>query len=93
MLVGEVFEDETQVAWTAMPEHAPVVTADGTVIGKTDRVLGDRDEDIFHGLVVRRGDGEAIEISAKRIQRITQRHVITDLGADEAKGLPPYRDR
>jgi hypothetical protein len=88
-----VFEDETQVAWTAMPEHAPVVAADGTEIGKTEKVLGDRDDDIFHGLVIRRDDGEAIEIPARRIQRMTQHHVITDLGADEAKGFSPYRGR
>ncbi len=87
------FDDETQVAWTAMPEHAPVVSADGTEIGKAEKVLGDRDEDIFHGVVMRRDDGEAIEIPAERIQRMTDRHVVTDLAAEEAKGLPPYRGR
>lgn len=89
-----MFDDEPQVAWTVMPEHAPVVAADGTEIGKADKLLGDRDEDIFHGVVMRRGgDGEAIEIPASRIERMTQRHIITNLGADEAKSLPPYRAR
>lgn len=93
MVVGRVFEDETQVAWTAMPQHASVVAADGTEIGRMEKLLGDREDDIFHGVVVRRGDGEAIEIPARRIQRMTRRHVITDLGAGEAESLPPYRGR
>ena len=93
MVVDGVFEDEAQVAWTAMPQHAAVVAADGTEIGRMEKLLGDRDDDIFHGIVMRRGDGEAIEIPARRIQRMTKRHVITDLGASEAEGLPPYRGR
>ena len=88
-----MFEDEGQVAWTAMPEHATVVAADGTEIGKTEKVLGDLDDDIFHGIVMRRADGHPIEIPAQRIRRITQRHVVTDLGAGEAAELPPYRAR
>ncbi|HEY3085581.1 MAG TPA: hypothetical protein VGK28_08995 [Candidatus Dormibacteraeota bacterium] len=88
-----MFENETQVAWQAMPEHAPVVASDGTEIGKTEKLLGDVEDDIFHGVVIRRGDGEAIEIPAKRIKRMTERHVVTDLGADEAASLPPYRAR
>jgi hypothetical protein len=92
-LVSGVFEDETPVAWTAMPDQAPVVAGDGTEIGKIDKVLGDRDDDIFHGVVIRRGDGEAIEIAAKRIKRVTAKRVITDLDADEADGMPPYRGR
>ena len=88
-----MFEDEMPIAWTAMREHAPVVAADGSEIGKAEKILGDRDDDIFHGVVMRRGDGEAIEIPASRIERMTQRHVITNLGTDEAKSLPPYRER
>ena len=88
-----VFEDEVPVAWTAMPEHAPVVGADGTEIGKAEKVLGDREEDIFHGVVMRRGDGEVVEIPASRIQRMTQRHIIANFDADEARSLPPYRAR
>jgi hypothetical protein len=88
-----VFEDETQVAWQAMPQHAPVVASDGSEIGTTEKLLGDLDDDIFHGVVIRRDDGEAIEIPARRIKRMTEGHVITDLQADEAKSLPPYRPR
>ncbi len=87
-----MFENETQVAWQAMPQHAPVVASDGSEIGTTEKLLGDLDDDIFHGVVIRRGDGEAIEIPARRIKRMTERHVVTDLQTTEAEALPPYRE-
>ena len=87
-----MFEDETPVAWQAMPKRAPVVAGDGTEIGTAEKVLGDEEDDIFHGIVVRRHDGHAIEIPARRIQRMTEKHVITDLAASEAEALPAYRE-
>jgi len=88
-----MFEDETPVAWQAMPKHAPVVAADGSEIGRAERLLADQEDDIFHGIVVRRHDGEAIEIPANRIQRMTEQHVITDLSAGDAETLPAYKGR
>lgn len=88
-----MFEDETQVAWRAMPYRAPVVGADGSVIGSAESLLGDDDEDIFHGIVVkRRDDDRLVEIAATRIQRITTNHVITDLNPDDVTTLPAYRE-
>jgi len=88
-----MFEDESQVAWQAMPQYAPVVASDGSHIGTAEKLLGDVDDDIFHGVVVRREDGEAVEIPATRVKRMTAGHVITDLEADEAEHLPPYKGR
>ena len=90
---GDVFEDETQLAWQAMPKHAPVVASDGSHIGTAEKLLGDVEEDIFHGVVLRREDGEAVEIPATRVKRMTAEHVITDLGVDEEKSLPRYKGR
>jgi hypothetical protein len=86
-----MFENEIEIAWQAMPDHAPVVAADGSRIGTTEKVLGDLEDDIFHGVVIRRDDGEAVEIPAARIKRVTQQHVITDVGHQEAKTLPAYK--
>jgi hypothetical protein len=89
-----MFEDETPVAWTAMPREAPVVAADGTEIGKAEQVLGDVEEDIFHGIVLKRShDGELLELPAVHIKRITERRVITDLGAGDVASLSRYRRR
>jgi hypothetical protein len=88
-----MFENETQVAWRAMPYRAPVVGVDGSRIGSAESLLGDDDEDIFHGIVVKReGDGKLVEIAAPRIQKITTNHVITDLSAGDVEALPPYRE-
>ena len=86
-----MFENETEVAWQAMPDHAEVVAADGSRIGTTEKLLGDLEDDIFHGVVIRRDDGEAVEIPAARIKRVTEKHVVTDVGHQEAKQLPAYR--
>ncbi len=88
-----MFDDERQVAWQAMPKHAPVVASDGSHIGTAEKLLGDVDDDIFHGVVIRREDGEAVEIPAARVKRMTASQVITDLEADEAEHLPPYKGR
>jgi hypothetical protein len=86
-----VFEDETTVAWQAMPRHAPVVGASGDEIGSVAAMLGDETEDIFHGIALRRKqDGETVEVPAARIKRVTTRHVITDLSAGEVNALPRY---
>ena len=75
-----------------MPKRAPVVAGDGTEIGTAEKVLGDEEDDIFHGIVVRlaRG-GHKVEVRADRIPKITSRRVYTDLAADELERLPEYR--
>jgi hypothetical protein len=88
-----MFEDETPVAWQAMPRHAPVLAADGTELGTAESLRGDEDEDIFHGIVLKRKpDGEKVEIPARRITRMTTRRVITDLAPSDAIALPAYHE-
>lgn len=87
-----MFEDEDQLAWIAMPYRVTVVTADGTKIGTAESLLGDEQEDIFHGIAVKAADGRLVEIPAARIKRITGRGVATDLAADEISQLEPYRE-
>ncbi|HKW69951.1 MAG TPA: PRC-barrel domain-containing protein [Candidatus Dormibacteraeota bacterium] len=87
-----MFEDETPVAWTAVPKHVPVIGADGTEIGTAEALLGDEEEDIFHAVIVRRsGDGEEVEVPAARVRRMTRQHVLTDLNEDDAATLQPHR--
>jgi len=87
-----VFDDETPIAWSALRPGAAAVTADGGELGTVHEVLGDVDEDIFHSVVVKRAsDGEAVEIPAERIKRLTERHVVTDLDGGDAGALPEYR--
>ncbi len=85
-----MFEDETAVAWKAMPYRAPVVAADGSEIGSAESLLGDEEEDIFHGVAVKSRAKGLIEIPASRIKKITAKHVITDLSIDDVAALPAY---
>ncbi|HEV2012265.1 MAG TPA: hypothetical protein VGR77_00045 [Candidatus Dormibacteraeota bacterium] len=85
-------DEEREVAWLAMPEKAPVMGESGEEIGRAEELLGDKEDDIFHGIVVRlaRG-GQKVEVRADRIPKITTRRVYTDLAAEELEQLPEYR--
>lgn len=76
-----MFEDETPIAWSVLEPDTEVVAADGSAIGTVAEVRGDREADIFHSVVVRRDGRGEVEIPSKRITRVTQHHVVTDLEA------------
>jgi len=89
---GNEPEEEREVAWLAMPEKAPVMGQSGEEIGRMEELLGDKEDDIFHGIVLKlaRG-GHKVEVTADRIPKITTRRVYTDLAADELEQLPPIK--
>jgi hypothetical protein len=83
---------EEQVAWTATPYRAEVLDASGGVIGRTESLLGDEAEDIFHGLAVKRkSDGRMVEIEASQVARITTQRVYTTISSAEGSSLPDYK--
>ena len=86
-----MFEEEPAIAWKATPYRAVVVTRDGADIGTAESLLGDEEEDIFHGLAVKTSRG-LLEIPALRIKKITARGIVTDLGDDDVAQLEPYRE-
>jgi hypothetical protein len=89
-----MFDDETTIAWTALPRDAIVVGSDGGEVGRVRYVLGDQDEDIFHGIAMRRADGGGtVEVQWNRIKRLTEQHVVTDLSGADVESLRPYRER
>lgn len=86
-----MFDEETEIAWKAVRPHTLVVAGDGTELGSVEQILGDVEEDIFHGVALKRADdGEVVEVPAGRITRTTAQHVVTDLTHDEATSLPLY---
>ena len=85
-------EEEREVAWLALPEKAPVLDEAGEEIGRAEELLGDREDDIFHGIVVKLAKGgHKVEVRADQIAKITTRRVYTNLAADELEKLPEYR--
>ncbi len=88
-----MLENEAQVAWKAMPYRSVVYAVDGTDIGTAESLLGDEEEDIFHGIAVRRRKGGGtVEIPAARIKKITANGVVTDLDSPDVAALQPYKE-
>jgi hypothetical protein len=81
------------VAWTVLDEGALVVAADGSEVGHVMEVAGDKEADIFDGLVLthaRRGTSHYI--ASERVKGIWRDRVETDLTADEVASLPDYTE-
>jgi hypothetical protein len=90
-------ESDDQVAWTATPYRAPVLDAEGHVIGTTESLLGDEGEDIFHGLAVKTAEQrghrhQVVEIAAADVTKITATRVYTSLTPSAVAELPPYKE-
>jgi hypothetical protein len=84
---------EDRVAWTATPYRCPVLDTAGGTIGRTESLLGDEAEDIFHGIAVKRHhDGKIVEIDASAVSFTTATHVQTTVTPEQVASLPPYRE-
>jgi hypothetical protein len=76
-----------------MPYRAPVTDREGRTFGTAESLLGDEEEDIFHGIAVKRSsDRKLVEVAATHVQRITPREVRTDLSNQDVAELPPYKE-
>jgi hypothetical protein len=77
--------DEQQVAWTAVPAHAPVVASDGNEVGRVLDVAALPAEDIFHGIVFQHHTlGRTFLAPAEDVARITNRAVYLSVDSAEA---------
>ena len=54
--------DDTPISWKAIPPKTPVLSSDGQSAGTVIEVLGSRDEDIFHGLIVHEDDTDPVHV-------------------------------
>jgi hypothetical protein len=84
---------DEQVSWLVTPYRAPVLDADGDRMGTAESLLGDEQQDIFHGLAVKLSDGgRVVEVPAAKVARITRSAVHTSVARSEIPGLQPYRE-
>jgi len=88
-----VFEDETPLAWQRTPPRATVYGADASELGTVQSVLGDEEEDIFHGVALSRPSDGVVELPAARIKKICAKGLVTDLYPADVASLEPYRER
>jgi hypothetical protein len=84
-------EDERPVAWTAVPELAPVFDTSGATVGTAVSVLGNTVHDIFHGVVIKREtDGKLVELPAEDVEQITTERIRITRTTAEVDDLPVY---
>jgi hypothetical protein len=84
---------EDQLSWRATPYKAPVFDAGGLTFGRTESLLGDEEEDIFHGLAVKLSEGgRMVEVPAESVSRITASGVHTSIQKGDVASLQAYRE-
>ena len=82
---------ETEVSWKAIERDAVVVTGDGSEAARVVEVAGDRDADIFSGLVVKAGILDTKRfLPAERVAAIWPRRVQVDLTPEAVAALAPF---
>ena len=82
--------DEAEpIAWTAIPPHLGVLDAEGQVAARVVEVLGSREEDVFHGLVVDVGGSRRV-LLADGITALTTIGIETDRSSADFATLPAY---
>lgn len=85
--------DDDDVSWLRTPYRAPVLDAAGSPIGTAESLLGDEQEDIFHGIVVKLHEGGALRVvPASATTRITRTTIQTSVPSGQASALEPYHE-
>ena len=81
-------DDDHQISYLALPRGVPVHASDGAQVGKVHRVLDNKREHIFDGIVIDTGSDRRF-VDAPEVGRITQRRVTLTIDAAEVAELPP----
>jgi hypothetical protein len=76
------------IAYQVLEEGVPVYSSDGQQLGTVDHVVAAPDEDIFHGIVMRSGDGRHF-IAADQVGQLHEHGVDLRIDAAEGAALPP----
>lgn len=86
-------EADEPIAWRAISEDTPVRSSDGEDVGTVYDVLGSKEDDIFHGIVVHLGRlGHRVLVLADDVSRITSGHVDVARTSAELHALPEHAD-
>jgi hypothetical protein len=83
------------MSYLTLEPGTPVLSREGTKVGKVARVLAEGAADIFDGIVIERGllpIGSERFVAAEKVQ-IYERGVVLDLAESEVDHLPPRAER
>ena len=82
------------IAWRAIVEDEPVRSSDGEAVGTVYDVVGSKEDDIFHGIVVHLGRlGHRVLVMADDVTLITAIHVDVSLTSAQAGCVAETRGR
>jgi uncharacterized protein YrrD len=79
------------MSYLTLEPGTPVLSREGTKVGKVTRVLAEGAADIFDGIVIERGllpIGAERFVAAEKIRQIYERGVVLDLTESEVEHLP-----
>ena len=86
-------EADEPIAWRAITEDTPVRSSDAEDVGTVYDVLGSKEDDIFHGIVVHLGRlGHRVLVLADDVSLITRLRVDVALSSAELHALPEHAD-
>jgi hypothetical protein len=81
------------IAWRAILEDTPVRSSDGQEVGTVYDVLGSKEDDIFHGILVHLGRlGHRVLVLADDVSLITRGHVDVARTSAELHALPEHTE-
>ena len=82
-------DDGHAISYKLLERGVPVVTSDGADVGTVDRVLENKREHIFDGIVVRSARGDVF-VDAPEVARIAELRVTLSIDSAAADELPLY---
>jgi sporulation protein YlmC with PRC-barrel domain len=80
-------DDAPAISYKLLARGTRVMSSDGREVGTVDEVLDNVKENIFDGLVVRRGQGTCF-VDAPEVGRITEQAVTLTIDAMQCAQLP-----
>ena len=85
--------DEEPIAWTAIIEDTHVRSSDGEDVGTVYDVLGSKEDDIFHGIVVHLGRlGHRVLVLADDVSLISRSRVDVAVSSAQLHALPEHTE-
>jgi uncharacterized protein YrrD len=81
------------IAWRAIVQDEPVRSSDGEDVGTVYDVVGSKEDDIFHGIVVHLGRlGHRVLVLADDVSLITESHVDVSPTSAQLHALPKHAE-
>ena len=87
-VVSGVMDEGFPIAYEVLEAGVPVYTTGGEQVGTVGHVIAAPEEDIFHGIVIRTGQGARF-VAGDEVASLHERGVDLRIDAAQAAQLPP----